>query len=724
MTDKTTISQKIHSLGLVAILFVAAGLRLWALPAIPPGLTHDEADHGITAWSIVQGVREIYFEIGYGREPLYDYATAGIMSLIGPTYVAGRVTAVAFGLVTIAAMAAWTSRAFNKNTALLTAAGLAAGFWPLMTSRQMLRSTTLPALFTIAAFFFWQAFSSHQQSGRRYIWVVMAGLLLGLSFYTYIPARVLWAVFLITAVYTKTITLKTNNSKEHKEKPFNLRHLQTFIHHIKSSLKTDYTRIGAGWQTFWLLVIAGLVALPLLTYLQSHSGLEVRIDELSAPLKAARSGDWQPLEQNIQGALKLFTISGDTAWRYNIPGRPFLPPVLGVFFYAGVLLASWWVIRPFRYPNPSPQIVHTGIGAFFALAWLAAGTSPVLVTGPELATTQAIGMQPVLYLFPALALVTLGQLVIESWKFGRARRLMWAAALLLYAGIGTDTAVSYFHIWANTPEVRVQYETTMTTVFQYLNQTNGGDTAVSTITPLAEHTPAVAAMTLSGDSHRLRYFDGRSTLLIPATPKSRLIFTGFSALAQPLTAWFDGQLVDELPLRDSDLDRPVWVYQVDGAALLARWQAESEQTAENTAVPANVDNALIFHGFYTGVEDGHLLVITWWELLRPLPNAVIFTHLLDNNGQIIGQQDQLGAPANLWQPGDHLLQLHQIPLPPEWEKGQYQLAVGVYTCLDTPQQCKQTQRLPIIAPNQPAIDHIRLPFVPHTLPAQPGGETP
>lgn len=700
MTGKTTISQKKYQLALAAILLVAAGLRLWALPAVPPGLTHDEADHGITAWSIVQGVREIYFEIGYGREPLYDYATAGMMSLIGPSYIAGRVTAAAFGLLTIAAMAAWTSRAFNKKTALLAAAGLAVGFWPLMTSRQMLRSTALPALFTLAAFFFWQAILPHKKNSRRYLWVVLAGLVLGLSFYTYIPARILWAVFLVTAVYTKTTQI--TNYK-----------LQT----LKSATNTR-----AGWQTFWLLAVTGLVALPLLIYLQSHPGLEVRIDELSAPLRAARSGDWQPLWQNVQGALKLFTVSGDSAWRYNIPGRPFLPPVLGVFFYAGVLLACWLAIRPFRQPNPSPQTISKGMGAFFALTWLVAGISPVLVTGPELATTQAIGMQPVLYLFPALALVALGQLVMRRWW--HARWAVWAAALLLYAGIGADTAVSYFHTWANAPEVRVQYETTMTTLFQYLNQTDGSSTAVSTITPLAEHTPAVAAMTFTGDPSQLRYFDGRSSLLIPATSQSRLIFTGFSALAQPLAAWFDGTLIDELPLRENDLDRPIWVYQVDGAALAARWQAQFNQAAENTAVPVNVDNALIFHGFDTQIEDGRLLVITWWELLRPLPNAVIFTHLLDNNGQIIAQQDLLSAPANLWQPGDHLLQLHQIPLPPEWESSQYQLAVGVYTCLDTPQQCKQTQRLPLITPDQSAIDHIRLPFIQTTPSGQSGEETP
>ncbi len=68
------------------ILLTAVFLRLYKLATIPPGLTHDEADHGITAWSIANdGVRDLYFTIGYGREPLYDYITAVLMKITGPT---------------------------------------------------------------------------------------------------------------------------------------------------------------------------------------------------------------------------------------------------------------------------------------------------------------------------------------------------------------------------------------------------------------------------------------------------------------------------------------------------------------------------------------------------------------------------------------------------------------------------------------------------------------
>ncbi len=68
---------------LVAILLIAAFLRLYQLDAIPPGWTHDEAGHGHDAVAILHGARPIYETVGYGREPLYDYVVAGLMALIG-----------------------------------------------------------------------------------------------------------------------------------------------------------------------------------------------------------------------------------------------------------------------------------------------------------------------------------------------------------------------------------------------------------------------------------------------------------------------------------------------------------------------------------------------------------------------------------------------------------------------------------------------------------------
>jgi hypothetical protein len=147
-----------------------------------------------------------------------------------------------------------------------------------------------------------------------------------------------------------------------------------------------------------------------------------------------------------------------------------------------------------------------------ALVWLALGFAPVLVTGPGLSTTQAIGMLPVLYVFPALALVGGGYRVTRGSREA-LRHSSLLLAVVLYIAVAAGTARVYFGQWANSPEVRVQYETTMVTALRYLDAHGRGAAAVSTITPGQYHTPAVAALTLHNPAVRPRWFDGRESLL-------------------------------------------------------------------------------------------------------------------------------------------------------------------------------------------------------------------
>lgn len=643
------------------ILLVAAILRLYGLSHTPPGLTHDEADHGITAWGIVNGVHAIYFPIGYGREPFYDYATAVLMHITGPTYLAGRLTAVFFSLLLIAAMYAWAHRAFGRPVALLTAASLATSFWPLMTARQSLRSATLPTLFVLAVFFFWQGLKLVGRGAwsvgrnRRFLPTpysplpsfITAGLFLGLSFYTYIPARVLWGVVPATAVY---LTLARRQ------------------------------KLGAVWRGVAVTLMVGLlVAAPLLLYLHANPSTEVRLDELQAPLTAAASGDFAPLWRNIRSGLQLFTILGDPSARYNIPGRPLLTSLMGFFFYLGMLAAIWQVGQSLR-PGKAPRLTGTTTAVCLALLWLLAGLSPSLVTGVEWSMTQAIGMQPVLYLFPALGVVQLVRFGFRVGPLERNPKIKWGMIGVLWGLTAVFSANDYFNHWANDPNVRVQYEATMMAAMDYLNQHGSGDVAISTITPNEPHTPALAQMVLHNDLVAPHWFDGRSSLLLPNSPSTTLILPGFTPLPLPLAAFIAPATPAELlPMRPTDLDRPLAIYQLDSAAMLADMQKQFVRPA----APTRFGTALTFLGYDVepeAVTPGSVVqVLTLWQVERPLPHAQLFTHILDSSGQPIAQADLLGVPGETWQPGDQFVQLHEIWLGEETAVGSYTLAVGLYT---------------------------------------------
>lgn len=685
---------------LLLIITTAVALRLNKLTTIPPGLTHDEADHGITALNILKGTRHIYFTVGYGREPFFDYATAVVMRFLGPNYLAGRVTAVLFSLILILGMYAWVKLAWDKPTALLTAAALAVDFWPVMSARQSLRSITLPALFTISVWFYWRAIKRLEIGDWRLKTAaqspisipqlpttnfLLAALFLGLTFYTYIPARGLWLAFPLTLGYVAL----TNRSL--------------------------FRRIWRG--TAVMLAGAGLIGLPLFWYLRANPGAEVRIRELSGPLTAVTQGDFSQLWANMRGGLLTLSFAGDTVWRYNIPGRPFLGPVMSVLFYLGI---GYCVLRiAYRGKNTQHATRNTQHACFFALIWLAIGLAPILITGPELSMTQAMGMQPVLYLFPAIALrhflpqitrigadfsTTSPEKSAQSAaKYENWHLLAWGGIVLLFAGTAVLTFRDYFDVWANAPEVRVQYETTMAEAMHYLAEQGVRDAAVSTITPGPYHTPALAAMLLPDEARRLRWFDGRTSLIIPRAAESLLIFPGFAPLHPALRPYLAADAPDEvLPLRETDLDRPLTIYRIDGETLAAGWQDRFSPVAGEVLF----DDSAQLLGYAlsdTAVSPGDTLqLITWWQLQNPVPGLRLFSHISGIDGVPFAQADRLDAPGDAWIAGDWLLQVHEIEIPAETAVGPYALTTGLYTCLDP--ACKQTQRLTVNVDGRPAED--------------------
>ncbi len=631
-------------LWLLLILLVAAVLRFAFLNEIPPGLTHDEADHGITALSILEeGTREIYFTIGYGREPLYDYASAVTMALFGVSPFTGRATAVGFSLLMIAAMALWTRRAYDDRIALMTAAGLAVGFWPLMTARQMLRSITLPALFVLALYFFWRGAekaaddSAETSLSAKLIPFLLSGLLLGLTFYTYIPARALWVIFPLLLAYWLVVA--------------------------RPSAKRLWP-----WVLLQLTTMA-LVAAPLLhTVYLTHPEAEQRIGDLSAPLTAALNGDVGPLLANVVGGLKLIVLTGDTAWRYNLPGRPFLMPLMALLFVAGLGVALWQVGK-----GRNSAEIRQPSASFLALSWLAVGMLPVLITGPELSTTQAIGVQPVVFLFPALALSALLSLPMGGKKWGESG---WGVALVvgLFAISAVVTVRDYFVRWANAPEVRVQYESTQIAALDYINE-QSLPAVISSITPDRYHSPAVAEL-VSDDPDALRWFDARGALLLPDEPQSLLLIPGFTPLDPLLADWLSAEIDTRLPLRPTDLDRPIEVYQLTDET---RTELQSHFSAEIHPF----GDAITLHGVALATPQAapgeDVVVATLWQVHAPLPDATLFTHVQGTDGVPIAQADLLSAPGAMWRAGDWFVQVHRITLPPDSAEGNYPIAVGIYT---------------------------------------------
>ncbi len=668
---------------MVLILLVASFLRWHDLPHVPPGLTHDEADHGLDAWGVVQGVRPIYFTVGYGREPLYDYSTAVLMLVLGPHHLAGRLTSAFFSLLLIAGAYAWVRQAFGGRPALLTAAGLALGFWPLMTARQALRSETLPALFVLTLALYWRgwrdrsgAAQSHQPFLRSpFLW---SGLLLGLSFYTYIPARVLWLIFPALLIVSPLLR-----------------------------------RAAPRRETLLMLALAALVGLPLFYYLLTNPQAEVRIAQLAQPLRQAARGDFALLWGNIGSGLGILTVSGDTHWRYNIPGRPLLPALGGLLFYGGLAWSLWRLVaclmaRGAPVQGTGQHACRRAPAFFAALSWLALGLAPALVTGRDLSTTQAIGMQPVLYLFPALALAAGTQWLEGRWAQHRAAWLLAGVALLLGGWLLASTWRAYFQVWAVHPAVAVQYEAELVSIARQVSDVAPAETpvAISTDAPGLFHDPGTARFYLQ-PPRALRWFDGRSSLLLPAADGALLVFSEAAPLHPALQPYLDALQAASGPPQLSTHTLQLTHTPARLLQLYPQFSTEINTLSTELSTDVRFGDALRLLAYELSSEQAApgavVQVVTVWQALRPpQEELMLFTHLTGGDGAPLAQDDRLDAPTHSWQAGDVLIQLHTLQLPTDLAPGEYPLAVGLYDAADW------RRRLPLFIAGEAAGDSLQL----------------
>ena len=169
---------------ILALMLIAGTLRFYELGAWPPGLYHDEAYNGLDALRVLAGDRPLYFAANHGREPLFIYLVSLSVDWLGRSVYAVRFPSAIIGTLLIPA-AYWMARElFGRRVGLLTAALAAITLWPLHLSLISFRAGSLPLFIALSI----GAGVHAYRSGRAWHWIV-AGILYGLSFYTYLASR-------------------------------------------------------------------------------------------------------------------------------------------------------------------------------------------------------------------------------------------------------------------------------------------------------------------------------------------------------------------------------------------------------------------------------------------------------------------------------------------------------------------------------------------------------
>jgi hypothetical protein len=426
---------------LVVILLVAFWLRVFQLPQTPPGLWYDEAYYGLDAlWLAETGNFQPFLLGNNGREAMWPYLSLGAIWLFGSTPLTLRLLAALVGVVTIPIMyrlalalapSILKDKRYAAWFALSAASWLAVSWWHLHISRAGFRVVLLPPLLALTLYFFWrgsstlnsgltqavypkQATLSQTRAGLAWLTPFMAaGLFLGLSQYTYLPARFA-PLILLGMVLIWTIQRRLALTK------------------------------------LWLgLLVNGLVAAIIFTplglfFLNTPSAFSARTDDV---LFVPQTTD--ELIGHLLKAVSLFFGAGHEIYRHHLPGRAMLGWLEIPFFWVGLLL----LLHPARLRRPGTQFILISLG----LMWL-----PALLALPPVHALRPIGLLPCYYLVVTFgfcfAARSLWQVCSRLWPRRPVERQALALSTLIFVTVnGALNSNDYFVHWAHHAEVYKEY---------------------------------------------------------------------------------------------------------------------------------------------------------------------------------------------------------------------------------------------------------------------------
>jgi 4-amino-4-deoxy-L-arabinose transferase-like glycosyltransferase len=598
---------------MLLVLLVAAALRMVAFAEVPPGLYRDEAYHGLDALDLLRGNLSMYFPANNGREPLFIYLVTASVRLFGRSPFALRLPAFFVGLVTVAATAAMGRALFSRRVGLVSAAVLAVTLWHVHLSRVGFRAVLLPMLIALAV---WQAVLAIRR--RRVFHYVAAGVLYGLSFYTYTAARftvVALAAFAVSVLLTR-----------------------------RAVFSTQLTRGLA------LAALAGMVTvLPLAVYTILRPDVALgRLGQVSVFNPAIHHGQfWLTLGQHVLRTLGMFFVRGDRIWRHNLPYRPVFDPILGVAFVVGVLVAA--------------RRARRDLVAGFALIWTAMMALPTVLAEDAPHFLRAVGMLPILSLLPALGLDWLVGWIASRVPTvdGGSRRSPVAGALLaapLAFGLAS-TAWAYFGVYARNPVSGYWFEQGVVALAGRVNEFLGaGWDGGRMVWDGSEGRHVYLEPSLWDEWPQVRF-------LVPRTAALRLEWAGSQAgppMAVFLWPYGDWQrawdllptpaeiIVEEGALSQGDRDAEPYVTYLAFAALptdqtsvaLARF-GDSIELLDVTVDPEDT--------------DGIRVRLRWRAQASVSADYTVFVHYV-RDGQRLAQADARPAggryPTVRWQAGD------------------------------------------------------------------------
>lgn len=641
----------------LALLIVAAFvIRLYKVSSIPAGLFWDEAYEGLDAFSLFGQPFSrwpLFFTAINGREPLFVYLVHLAQTIGGPTVWSVRVISAGAGALLTPALVwlGWELAPLlgivkRQRFALWSGLASLAMLWPQTISRLGQRISLFGLLEVLACAALWRAW----RTGRSRWWL-LAGLLAGLSFYTYLAVRLLPFVFVPVGLLLLW-----------RERP---------------------KLWAARWGLALFLTAALISAGPLLLHFVRHpEHFSMRTSQVNILAEFGLPG----LLDNGLAMLGMAFVGGDFNLRLNFPGRPVLDFFTTLPFLVGLL----WAFR--RIGRPSYAFLLSGLAVLLIPSLLS-------IEAPNYG--RSFGAYPFFVLLIALGLDWLSQIgdrIRPGRGLGAAVSAVGSGALVLAVVLSVRV---YFVDWANRPEIFSAWDTGQTEVAKDVLRLRAANPSLRIYawSSLLEGPTMQYLLSGEGTDDYPLGFDGQACVRVATDrPAAYYLFSALDFRSEPLLTSY----LPESQVRDVvwDADGAVWARMVEqprGGAVDFR-----EMSPLSIAFGDGIKLAgyQLFPPNELPPAEISYIRLFWQVNASPSADYTVFGHLLwrDENGELVrlAGSDQLpghgACPTRSWLPGEVVVDELQFELPADLPAGDLFVAVGLYTATDG-------QRLPV--PNSP-----------------------
>lgn len=613
---------------LLLVVGVAVALRFWQLGTLPPGLYRDEAFNGLDALRVLNGEHAIFFTANNGREPAYIYLTALLVTLFGRSVTAVRLGAAIVGVVGVLPVFLLGRAWFGPRVGLFAAWLWAVTLWPVHLSHLGLRIILLPPILSIV---FWLGTVAYRRQ-KWWLWL-LAGLVYGLTFYTYLAVRFTPLLLLLVLLYLLW--------------------------------QRGWKRLGPG--VGWFMLGTAVTLFPLGLFYATHLDLLLgRSGQVSIFNPAINHGDpFGLLLRQIASALGMFIWRGDTILRHNPVARPLFDPLTAVPFLIGLV----WCLR--RWRQPAVGITLLWVGAMLSVTILAEDAPHFL---------RAAGILPAILFIPAVGLDWL-------WMWSKLPVLARQGLVVGLMGLSLVLTVRDYAAYGRDPQTALLFEAAAAGLAGQLQAEEAG-TAVYLDNWFWDETTQKGwpSIPFLADLDGVTFYRPESGLPPPQPGQPVSLYTwpfgDLSFVPQMITS---PALVSVRKggMARGDLEEtayPLYVrYHIRPLtdALTAPWP-----------VVVNFDNQLWLHDATAVLSDTQtVLVDLYWEAHTAVPpEHTAFVQVLGPDG-VVGQSDLPpgGADgtvrpwaANWWQPGVVVHEQRVLHLAQPIESANQRLIVGVY----------------------------------------------